>query len=173
MSYRIFDPKINRPLHELSQVDAKVAFDWFIDNIPDRLREITELVGIDGVELDFSEESLIKLHDWFFGIVAEERMLGNLTPSPELYSVCNDIGIYLSEFLIKAAKNNIKWLFFNKDVSGVSFQRPVISGFNVKNKNYCIDFDYLLCQYSFRILKTGSKDSSLFSAMIHKAITLI
>lgn len=98
--------------------------------------------------------------------------LKNARPSPELYSVCNDIGVYLSEFVISSAKK-IKWSFFIKDERGLSYQRPVISGFNVKNLDYHIDFDYLMCQYAFRILKTGSKENDIFAVMIKKAVSLI
>jgi hypothetical protein len=172
MGYVIFDPKVNRPLHELPREDARAAYDWFVDNISARLNQLSQLVSVDEIDLDFSESSLIRLHDWFFKLVIEERGLENSTPSPELFSVCNDIGIFLSEFVIREGKQ-IKWLFFTKDEKGLSYQRPVISGFNVKNKDYYIDFDYLICQYAFRILKTGSKEDELFGAMIKRAFTLL
>lgn len=172
MGYTIFDPKVSGPLHELPREDARAAYDWFISNIPARLNELSQLVGADGVDLDFSVSSLTRLHDWFFDLVIEERDLGNSSPSPELFSVCNDVGVYLSEVVIRAGKQ-IKWLFFTKDENGLSYQRPVISGFNVKNKDYYIDFDYLLCQYAFRILKTGKKEVDLFAMMFKKALTLL
>ena len=172
MGYVIFDPMVNRPLHELSREEARTAYNWFLANIPARLDELSRLVTADGVELNYSESSLTSLHDWFYEVVREEWALNNSAPSPELFSVCNDIGVYLSEFVIRSAKD-IKWSFFTKDKRGLSYQRPVVSGFNVKNLDYHIDFDYLLCGYAFRILKTGNKENDIFAAMIKKAVSLI
>lgn len=172
MEYIIFNPKVDKPLHELSREEAVLAYDWFISNIPIRLEQLFRLLALDGIELNFTEDSLKRLHDWFFELVVEERRLGNSTPSSELFSVCNDIGIYLSEFVIRSA-NKVKWLLFVKDKSGLSYQRPVITGFDVKNRDYYIDFDYLVCQYAFRILNKGNKENQLFEAMIKKALTLI
>lgn len=171
MTYVIFDPKVDRPLHKLPQEAALIAYDWFISNVPTRLDELSQLVDNDGISLDYSETSLSELHQWFFSLVLKERSIGNSAPSSELFSVCNDIGIYLAECVIKSAPQ-ITWNFSTKDLSELSYHRPVISGFNVENPGYSVDFDYLICQYAFRILKTGKEDVSLFTAMVRKALSI-
>lgn len=171
MGYVIFDPKVNAPLHTISRDEARAAYGWFIKNIANRLDELTTLVGRDGVVLDYSKKSLVDLHQWFFEIVSEERQLGNSTPSPELFSVCNDIGVYLSEFVVWAGKK-IKWKFNTSSERDLSYQRAVIVGFDVKNPNYCIDFDYLICQYAFRILRSGDVENNLFSLMVEDAMLI-
>jgi uncharacterized membrane protein YciS (DUF1049 family) len=171
MTYEIFDPKVNRPLHELSREDAQIAYTWFVANISERLNELGGLLFHAGIALDGSDASLQDTHKWFVSQVLEERKLGNTEPSSKLFSVCNDIGIYFSEIIIREGKK-IHWKFFIKDEKGLSYQRPVISGFDVKNKDYYIDFDYLICQYAFRILKTGNDESGLFNAMVQKARSL-
>lgn len=171
MAYSVFDPKVDKPLHEVSREEAREAYAWFMDNILVRLEQLASLVNSDGLSLDFSEESLSNLNNWFFEVVGEERELGNTSPSPELFSVCNDIGIYLAEAVVRVVEN-VRWDFFIKDKKGLSYQRPVITGFNVKNRNYYIDFDYLICQYAFRILKSGEEENGLFLAMYKKAVAM-
>ena len=172
MAYSIFDPKVDRPLHEMSRKESQTAYDWFIENIPERLDELCELLHEGGIDLDFSESSLIKLHDYFFDFAQEERAVGNSSPSPELFSLCNDIGIYIAEILRKE-EGRIDWDFYISNQKGLSYQRPVLVGFDVKNKDYHIDVDYLICQYVFRILKTGKKENDLFLAILKKAKTIV
>ena len=172
MAYSVFDPKVNRPLHELPREEAKAAYDWFIESIPERLEELRGVLREDGIDLDFSETSLSKLHEWFFEIAQEERLLGNNSPSPELFSVCNDVGIYIAEFL-KKERGGVNWNFYVYNSKGVSYQRPVLTGFNVENKDYHIDLDYLICQYAFRIIKSGKKENDLFLSMFKKARSML
>lgn len=172
MDYEIFDPKIDRPLHELSRAEAQIAYDWFISNISVRLEQISLLLAADGILLDFTHDSLAKLQDWFFEVVSEEREFGNSRPSPELFSVCNDIGIYFSEIVIRSSRN-VNWLFYTKDKRELFYQHPVISGFNVKNRNYHINFDYIICQYAFRIIESGAKEYGVFVEMIDEAMSLV
>jgi len=172
MAYSVFNPKVNRPLHELPREEAKAAYDWFIKSFPARLDELQDLLQVDDVDLDFSEISLSKLHDWFFEVVQEERSLGNSSPSPELFSVCNDIGIYIAEILRREGEK-IDWSFYVSNPKGLSYQRPVLIGFDVKNKDYHIDFDYLTCQYAFRLLKSGKKENDLFLSMLKNAKAML
>jgi|GEM_PF-5970307 len=168
MAYSIFDPKVNRPLHELPRQEAQAAYNWFIENIPVRLEELKGLLLNDGIDLDFSDRSLIELHEWFFSIVQEEWYSGNERPSSELFSICLDIGVYIAE-MVKTQSPRITWSFYTTETRGLYFQRPVITGFDVKNKDYHVDFDHLLCLYAFRILKSGKKEDDLFFAMYQEA----
>ncbi|MDH5630919.1 MAG: hypothetical protein OEY96_12280 [Gammaproteobacteria bacterium] len=172
MSYKIFDPKVNRPLHEVSSGDAREAYNWFIENIPERLKEISDLLNSDNINLDLSDNSLVELHDWFIEIVQEERSYGNASPSPELFSVCNDIAIYIAEMIRKEGQN-IDWNFYTTNSKGLSYQRPVLIGFNVKNKDFHIDIDILICQYAFRILKTNKIEEDRFLKIFEKAKTIL
>ena len=36
-----------------------------------------------------------------------------------------------------------------------------INGFNVKNKNYSVDVDYVLCQYAHRLAQGGEQEAGL------------
>jgi len=52
----------------------------------------------------------------------------------------------------------------------LSYQRPVIRGFNVKNKNYSVDIDYLLCQYVHRLCAGGVKEDGLLLSIFKSAL---
>lgn len=171
MSYVVFDPKVSKPLHELSRDDAREAYDWFLTCAPERLRELSDVVREGGITLNFSPQSLSDLHEWFYDVAKEEHSLGNEAPSSELFSICNDIGIYIAEMLFKVLPN-VKWDMFVADERGLSYQRPVLNGFNVKNKEYHVDLDYLICQYAFRVLKSGKKENDLFMALYNRGITI-
>tara|TARA_R110000850_G_scaffold276946_1_gene421056 strand:+ start:2384 stop:2785 length:402 start_codon:yes stop_codon:yes gene_type:complete len=132
--YEIFDPKVDRPLHELPRKEAKEAYDRFLMSIPSRIEQLACLLLKDGIVLDYSAESLKKLNTWFCEIVAEEIEHGNKTPSPELLSLCNDIGMYISEIILRSS-DNLHWKFWTKSKKDLLYQRPVITGFNVVNAN--------------------------------------
>lgn len=170
-TYKLFDPKVDKPLHEVSRKEAKEAFDWFIECIPNRIKELSKLAKLDNLVLDFSDESIVELEDWFYVIVNSYRDDGYIEPTPEVFSLCNDIGVYLSESIISHS-SAVHWECFVSDKKGLSYQRPVILGFDVKNKNYHIDFDYLVCQYVFRILK-GAEKENIFQDMYTKALSLL
>lgn len=172
MAYNVFDPQVSRPLHELPRDEAKKAYDWFISSIPERITELRRLLQADGVELDFQERSLTLLHNWFFDVAKEERALGNVSPSPELFSVCNDVAVYISEML-RLTSNKLHWHFYAANSKAISYQRAVLKGFNVKNRDYHVDFDYLICQYAFRIIKSGTKEDDLFLSMFQHAKTIL
>jgi hypothetical protein len=168
MEYSIFDPHIDRPLHELSREEAKDAYKWFISQKGLRKEELLRLCKERGVFITEPVVFLEKLHDFFIHEIKLDGIKD--TPSNYIYSLCNDIAIYMGELLIENA-SNIKWCFFIKGKSHIYYQRPVLIGFeNVKNKNYCIDFDYLLCQYAHRLFQGGEKEGELFKLMYECAL---
>ena len=191
--YEIFDPKVDGPLHEVSRKEARLAHNWFIENIDARIEQLHKLTVLDGnpIKLDFSEDSLTHLHDWFYdrlmkeydpkhttesfparGNSNEEEYASKIkeydsklkAPSTESFSICNDIGMYIGQVLVNNNKN-LEWRFFVNGKKDIAYQRSVIMGFNVINKKYNVDFDFIICQYAFRILGHGKKENDLFRAM--------
>lgn len=169
--YSIFDPKVDRPLHELTRAEAEAAYDWFISQKDDRKRALLSHANELGVDLpDNERESIELLHQL---LVSEIKKEGSQPePSAYVYSLCNDIAIFLSDMLIQSAPH-LSWGMHTAGKSDLSYQRPVIRGFNVKNKNYSVDIDYLLCQYAHRLCGGGSKEEDLlwniYSSSLAKA----
>lgn len=81
-------------------------------------------------------------------------MQGSSEPSARLFSICNDIAIYISELVI-AQSRSVHWHFCIEGKRNVYYHRPVLIGFNVANPRYVVDIDYALCTYTYRVLKTG------------------
>ena len=169
IDYQIFNPRVDRPLRELTSREAKEAYDWFIENIEERLVQLANILesSKSGVVLDFSENSLAGVHDFFHGFSKNDFKNKNQVPSSDLLSLCNDIGIYISEMLMRK-HNNLSWKL-NVRKGNVSYQRPVISGFSVKNKHYNYDFDRILITYAYRLIKDGIKEEGLFRRLYLKA----
>lgn len=158
MTYEIFDPKVDRPLQDLPRKEAKAHFDLFVKSIPERIRMLQELVKPEKIKLDYSLESLDKLDEWFPRIVeGEKRVDGSLAPTPETFSVCNDLSMYLGEMLRKQSPH-LKWELFVWGKKNLSYQRPVIMGFTKSlDEKYNIDFDDYLCRYAFYLSDKGEK----------------
>jgi hypothetical protein len=167
--YKIFNPEVEKPLHELSRKEAKEHFRLFNSKIEERLNELSKLISNHGIKLDYTRVSLFRLGEWLDkNIIENSKIKGE--PSSYTFSICNDISMYLSESIIrKSAKT--KWVLNTIKESDISYHRPVLMGFNVRNKNYNIDFDLLLCQYAFRILEGNSFETELLVDMYDSAIS--
>ena len=72
-NYEIFDPKVDKPLHELSRKEAETAFDWFIANRKKRLECLIQFAAYCGVPIDFEVGSIDQLDRL---LVSEIRKVG-------------------------------------------------------------------------------------------------
>jgi hypothetical protein len=172
--YKIFDPKVDKPLHELSRVEANSAYRWFISQKDKRKTMLMDHAKRNGFPIEGDAKELIEnLHEFFVTEVKKEKK--GHPPSSYIFSLCNDIGMLISDLLIEKAPQ-LSWTMHTAGKTDLSFQRPVIIGFNVKNKNYSVDIDYLLCQYAHRLASTGVKEDSFFwniySAALAKALII-
>ena len=153
--YKIFDPKVGGPLHTLPEKQAIEAFDWFMQNRESRIAILVEHARVLGFDLSGDVTQALKnLHDLFVSEIKNEGV--SQRPSSYVFSLCLDIGIYISEKLIQES-DVLKWKMA-KGKKNVFFQRPALFGFAVKNKNYCVDIDYLLCQYAHRLCRGGKAE---------------
>lgn len=154
--YTIFDPLVDRPLHEVSREEAKIAFDHFIKSIPERIAQISRLAGLDE-SLAPSEDQLPLLSRWFPNFLDAQKVDSESVelPPPIVFSVCNDIAMYLGELLVSNYEN-LRWKMITSPKSDVSYQRPAVVGFqSVPNKRYNVDFDYSLCMKCVAMWRYG------------------
>lgn len=166
--YSIFDPKVDQPLHELTRSEATVAYDWFISQKDERKHRLLSHAKELGFHLqDEERETIERLHQLLVSEIQKEK--SQHTPSAYIYSLCNDIAIFMSDMLIRRAPH-LSWGMHTAGKNDLSYQRPVIQGFNVKNKNYSLDIDYLLCQYAHRLCRGGSKEEDLLWSIYSNAL---
>jgi hypothetical protein len=160
--YTPFKPKHNISASKLTKAQAEEAYDFFIETKEKRLAELQSLLEStdSGVVLDFSISGLESLHDFFYGYTKVDHENKRDDLSLEAISLCNDVGIYISECVIKHA-SGIHWIM-NTTKGDVYYQRPVIQGFNVKAKNFSYDFKHMLVGYAYDILETGDQDDEAF-----------
>jgi hypothetical protein len=167
--YSNFDPKVDKPLHELTRHEAEAAYEWFMSQKDYRKNVLLSYAVKLGYDLHGNDKERIET---FHKLLVSEIKKEGVSPNPSSYilSLCNDIAIFISELLIKNAPH-LSWGMHTAGKSDLSYQRPVIRGFNVKNKNYSVDIDYLLCQYAHRLCSSGQKEEELMWKIYSSALS--
>ena len=163
--YCKFNPKVSAPLHTLTRKEAMQHYELFISQIEGRIEELQKLLKDSNIELDFSLDSVQQIDEWFIDNMHFNNF-GQL--SSKSFSICNDLSMYLGE-IVKRSCPSVDWKLNTIKSSDISYHRPVLMGFNVKNKNYNIDFDLILCQYAHRVIK-GNIDKGLLVKMVSSAL---
>ena len=165
--YSPFDPSVTRPLHEVSKKEARSAFERLIAACPERVSELAQLLRLNGVPLDSSNEGVQLLNDWFRANVEGDPTSVRLLPM--WYAVVNDIALFLGQTLIER-RPNLSWVFYDKGAKDVAFQRHVIMGFsNVSNPKYNVDIDLLVATYGHRVIAGKVVAEDAFVQMITAA----
>ncbi|WP_339298305.1 hypothetical protein MKY92_27515 [Paenibacillus sp. FSL R5-0623] len=134
----------------MSRTEAKEYYEWFLSIIPRRIELLQEYVELSGshVQLDFSQDSLISLWEWFIPRIEQKKMTIeeineelDLVPDwmrPEVeQNVLKfsrdteiqiiDIGIYFSSVLLHSS-NKLKWVVINKPRNHVDVNQPLLAG---------------------------------------------
>lgn len=154
MDYILMTPPfIIGEFRKLSRIEAKQHFDWYVKQIPSRLSLLqdyyTESCSI-GNHLDFSEQSLVNIWNWFIEnveiieklnseIEEEKAIIPNwmhetITQTKiatKWKSIAHDIGLYFATSLIKGS-NSLKWDIIYTPKNFISVNKPIVSGFNSK-----------------------------------------
>jgi hypothetical protein len=150
--YLLFSPPAqlaDRQPREWKPSEARMYFQWFLKEIPNRIRELRKV--IEGSEpsiatpLDFSPDSLRPLGEWFSSTIEVrqrepdeiERELASLpekarrmgvqdwTLTSESLSIAVDTGIYLGEVLARRFPG-LQWSLKTHPRSDVSYNQPVL-----------------------------------------------
>ncbi|GAB1304013.1 hypothetical protein [Bacillus altitudinis] len=153
MNYPLMEPPVTvESFENLSKKEAEIHFEWFINQIPDRI-EILKNVTNGEVDFNFTPESLIDIYSWFLSQVeiyelSEEengRELERLSQYPDYiyedekesllanpvelakvdYAIAMDIGIYYAE-VIRRNHPQVKWTYFTKPKSYVYLNEPLL-----------------------------------------------
>jgi len=154
----------------MSPKAAKDYFAWFVDNIPNEITELQEVVG-DSFILDYSPKTLIQLEEWFISkrkyvelteeqirednanapeFILQEMLVKKFAPTVESYDLGAKIAIYFGEVFIKN-DSDLYWDYVKKPKNEVSFNVPVIYGFtplDMKYQCYVNTFNWGLPLYS-------------------------
>ena len=158
--YKIFDPKLDKPSHLAGRKEARIAYEWFVESIPERIEVLKSFVKECGYPVLEGREFLPVLNDFYFGVCSE--IIGQEEPGPLEFSLASDINMYIGDSLVQQFEN-LDWTFHTFGKSDVDYHRPVVMGFsNVKNKKYAREFFIPLGAYAHRIIKGKPKEDELF-----------
>ncbi len=166
--YQCFDPKVNKPRHLLERKDAREAYNWFIQSIPERVSILKHFAQESGCQILNGSEYLEQLHNLYLAVCLVTKEEGKL--SSEALSLASDVGMYMGELAVEEC-HSLSWKFHTFGKSNVHYHRPVIMGFkNVKNSKYSIDFEFAINSYGNRIIRGQPKEEYLFLKMYNACL---
>lgn len=165
--YEPFDPGVSRPLNEVTKREARAAFARLMEAKDDRIKQLSELLAQNAVELSGSDAGLQQVNDWFRAEVEGDQDSGRLHNI--WYAVVNDIALFLGDVVIERAPS-VSWVMFDKGSRDMSFQRHVLMGFTgVANPRYNVDIDLLLATYAHRIIAQEGVEPDAFVTWVASA----
>jgi|SRR6266498_4386476 len=166
--YEIFDPGTWGPLGELPRREARAAYQRLMDARGARFEELAKLVAKSGIKLEWTYDSLQAVNDWFrTNVTADPRDRSRLLP--EWYSVTNDIGLFLGDFLIRQHPG-LHWEFDTSHKGVTTYQRHVIMGFkNFPDPDYALDLDMAVARYGHAVLLRQDIDVNAFVDWVRTA----
>ncbi len=131
-------PVVGRPHHELSQAEARQAFDELMTVKEERKSAIRRLLATNGAKskLETNEEWLA-----FEGWIIEKVLAstsGLETLEDRWFVVGQDAGLQLGDVLISRT-SGLEWRMLERPPSDMSFQRPVITGFAAAYPGFSFD----------------------------------
>jgi hypothetical protein len=167
--YEPFDPGVGQPLHELPRSEARAVYERMMAAKPERIEMLKGLLAVNGIDLDGTDEAVQAMNDWF---------RAELEPNPRdpgeparLWSgVAYDIGLYLGDLLIERAPA-LEWRFFDKGKRDLSYQHPVIMGFDVPNPKYNVDLPWAVRMYAYGLLNDAAEgEEDTFVSMVEHSV---
>lgn len=163
-SYIPLIPPIDKPYTELTKIEAKMYFEWYMSHIDERTEYLRTIVAEDLSisidKLDFSVLSLKLIWKWFLSVVEVRKVSfkelthglwpfsdkiaidhQHLFHEPQIrlgtfsYFVLRDIGMYVGKmFVINYPA--LQWTFKTKPKNYISVNEPLLVGFIDDNPIY-------------------------------------
>jgi hypothetical protein len=167
---------------------AREIYDVFIEDIPFRLEQLSKIAGF---KMNYKMDSIPRIWWWLCPFLSHFEIDNKkdtrdsvrlsswiqFTPytAPEVYSIIHDIGIYISEVLIKSSKGKLGWEFLEEQKvkshmvqMNDFYNYPVLKGFS-KAKSYpkfVIFEDNLRTILSYRTAYNAENDVEQFRKVI-------
>jgi hypothetical protein len=171
--YTLYSQETDQPLNEIERNIARKAFKKYMQSIPERLEILGNHVHQFEIKLDFTGESLVRLHTWFINEVLRIGQIKNNKLDRLIISYCIDISIYMGECVIRNS-SGVHWKMFTSRKKSLAYHKPVLMGFGVWPiyKNEHIDFENLLTAYCFRLLRGFPSESpDYFRKMVNDSLS--
>lgn len=156
LKYSILIPPIKKPFEKFSLIDTKNYFEWYLNQIDDRVHYLQEYSH---VSLNYSVESLVYIWEWFLSVAEIEKtpkkkmkeikkelkgqpkdIISNILNeqskqfSLETEYIIRDIAMYFGEVYVQN-NSSISW-GYHTDVKRDSFANmPLLTGFEDRDFN--------------------------------------
>jgi hypothetical protein len=149
--YSVVRPPFEKDFQEMTPDELESYFNWFLESVPERLREITEEIhrtpGFESWVADCSPASLDLLGQWYASHVERRpttpremaqmreglrgEMPESILPTERLtdrtYSLAFDVGTYLSQVFLKN-RPGVSWQQVRVDKEMNDYGQPVLIG---------------------------------------------
>lgn len=148
-TYEILVPPLNKTIFHLSESEAALYYEWFIQQIPQRIEYLSHIcasdlkTSVDSINL--TPESLLSVWKWFQSRAETEplKRINEKTDHTTVSSQSNrkepqltlqteyiirDIGMYLGETFIKN-HNRIYWTYYTNPRNDFFVNHPLLKGF--------------------------------------------
>ncbi len=167
---------IEKPMRKFSKSEAQHFFNWYISNIPERIRYLARHCGlpeyVDSASYDWNTSSLIKIWKWFlrYADVEQDPITGTQGLSVMTHYVIRDIGMYIGEMFVNVYPQ-LSWGFYTKPKSDVFVNEPVLFGF--VDRSYVPPFQMpfepinMVCVKALNILDKSQSVSDLYDLFQH------
>ncbi|HJV45161.1 MAG TPA: hypothetical protein VJ824_05470 [Bacillota bacterium] len=181
MEYKLMEPPFPiKSFKEMNKKEAQLHFDWFIEQIPRRMKQLKDVFTLSGEnadELDFSVDSLVKLWTWFIpkvimALKTEQELMAEHQSTPDWLrnaikpekisnkslSIAMDIGIYFAE-CIRKSHAQIQWGLRTSPKSFISVNKPILLGFK-NNKD--MDSAIILNNQAIKVSQGEKNPTALY-----------
>jgi hypothetical protein len=163
--YEVFDPEVDRPLHEVSRAQARRHFDKLMAEKEERKAMLAALLERDGLELGDDDASISALDHWYRDRVEPDPERSNRL-FPEWYSVANDMALHLGDVAISRSPW-LRWELYVWGKKNASYHRPVLMGFRVPHDKYNVDLDAAVVGLGLRRVTGQAVDDEELVPLTH------
>jgi hypothetical protein len=151
LDYPVYTPPHKGDVRQMGRKEARICYKHFLATIEDRIEILKEFLGV-GDRLDYSMESMRLLDELFPKIVLSCKFSAVVEkPSEQVLSFARDVGIYRGNAVTKNVES-VNWEFYIHGKRSLHYQMPVLMGYDVPAKGYCVDpiggakaYTYRLC----------------------------
>lgn len=165
--YAIFDPEVDRPLHEVGRREAKRHFDKLMAGKEERKAQLSALLERDaGLALGDDDAAISALDHWYRDRLEPDPQRPHRL-APEWYSVVNDMGLHLGDVAITRCPW-LRWELFVWGRKDVSYQRPVLMGFRIPDAKYNVDPDWSIAAVGHAQLRGQPVDDEELVPLLHR-----
>ena len=177
--YQLVSPPFSMCFSDMSQLELREFYHWYISIIPQRIQVLAEAVkmtsGYENWEADFSPDSLEPLGRWFAQTLKtrprtrEEKeeiyayapdwfkhvRVGDETLTTQTLSLAFDMGMYVGQVFL-TNHPRLKWFHELRRKDDINYGYPVIAGFM---KGICFNPTQMLRVYARKLMHPENQSS--------------